>query len=142
MGEIPVDVLLTNAIDLGIARRGLIPWADVRSTQAIAMVDTGAVHACVPKAVIDRIGISVTDEMMVYLANGESVRVGVSEPIRFELMGRSVSESALVLGDEVLIGQTVLESTDLLADCANRRLVPNPEHPDGPVLKVKECGIQ
>jgi hypothetical protein len=38
---------------------------------------------------------------------------------------------------EVLIGQTVLEKLDLLADSANRRLVPNPAHPDQPVSKVK-----
>ena len=25
----------------------------------------------------------------------------------------------------------------LLADCANRRLVPNPKHPDYPVLSLK-----
>jgi hypothetical protein len=36
-----------------------------------------------------------------------------------------------------LIGQTVLEKLDLLADCARQRLVPNPAHPDQPVTKVK-----
>ena len=47
-------------------------------------------------------------------------------------------EEALVLGDEVLIGQTVLDKKlDLLTDCANRRLVANPAHPDQPVSKVK-----
>jgi hypothetical protein len=46
-------------------------------------------------------------------------------------------EEALVLGDEVLIGQTVLEKLDLLVDCAKQKLVPNPAHPDQPVTKVK-----
>ena len=45
--------------------------------------------------------------------------------------------SPLVLGDEILIGQTVLEKLDLYLDCAGRRLVPNPAHPDQPVVKVK-----
>ena len=40
-------------------------------------------------------------------------------------------------GDEVLIGQTVLEKLDLHADCANGRLLPNPAHPDQPMTKVK-----
>jgi hypothetical protein len=31
----------------------------------------------------------------------------------------------------------LLEKLDLLADCANRRLIPNPAHPDQPVTKVK-----
>ncbi len=43
----------------------------------------------------------------------------------------------MVLGDEVLIGQTVLEKLDLLVDCRNQRVVPNPAHPDQPVTKVK-----
>jgi hypothetical protein len=53
------------------------------------------------------------------------------------MMGRDTLEEALVLGDEVLIGQTVREKLDLLADCPNRRLIPNPAHPDQPVSKVK-----
>ena len=35
------------------------------------------------------------------------------------------------------IGQTVLEKTDLLIDCARNRVIPNPAHPDQPVTKVK-----
>ena len=61
----------------------------------------------------------------------------MTEPIIFDLLGRDTADEALVLGDEVLIGQTVLEKLDLLADCANRRVIPNPAHPDGPVTKVK-----
>ena len=43
----------------------------------------------------------------------------------------------MVLGDEALIGQTALEKLDLFVDWVNRRLVPNPAHPDRPVSKVK-----
>ena len=43
----------------------------------------------------------------------------------------------MILGDEVLIGQTVLDKLDLQVDCANHRLVPNPAHPDQPVTKAK-----
>jgi hypothetical protein len=62
---------------------------------------------------------------------------GDARQLNFDVMGRDTLEEALVLGDEVLIGQTVLEKLDLLADCANRRLVANPAHPDQPVSKVK-----
>jgi hypothetical protein len=50
---------------------------------------------------------------------------------------RVYETQALVLGDEVLIGQTVLGKLDLLVDCATQQLVPNPAHPDQPVSKVK-----
>jgi hypothetical protein len=39
-------------------------------------------------------------------------------------------EEALVLGDEVVIGQTVLEKMDLHVDYRGQRLNPNPAHPD------------
>jgi hypothetical protein len=63
--------------------------------------------------------------------------VDVTEPVIFQRDGRDTLEEALVLGDEVLIGQTILEKLDLLADATNRRLIPNPAHPDQPVSKVK-----
>ena len=43
----------------------------------------------------------------------------------------------LVVGNEVLIGQVILEKLDLLVDCKNQRLIPNPEHPDYPVAMIK-----
>ena len=63
--------------------------------------------------------------------------VGVTEPLVVECLNRDTLEDALVLGDEVLIGQTVLEKLDLHADCANQRLIPNPAHPNQPVTKVR-----
>jgi hypothetical protein len=54
-----------------------------------------------------------------------------------ELMGRHTGEEALALGDEVIVGQTVLEKTDLHVDCRQKHLMPNPAHPDQPVLQVK-----
>ena len=56
-----------------------------------------------------------------------------------EINGRDTLEEALVLGDEVLIGQTVLEKLDLFVD-SRGRLIPNPAHPDQPITKVKYTG--
>lgn len=74
---------------------------------------------------------------MAEYADGRREPVDVTEPIIVEIEGRDTVEEALVLGDEVLIGQTVLEKLDLLVDCTAGRLVPNPAHPDQPVTKVK-----
>jgi clan AA aspartic protease len=137
MGEIRVDVQLTNAIDEGNARRGSISQDDVRRCHADAMVDTGAVRAAIPASVIEQLGIQVRGERVAEYADGRTEVVGVTEPIIFEIMGRDTMEEALVLGNEVLIGQTILEKLDLLADCARQRLIPNPKHPEQPVSKVK-----
>jgi len=46
-------------------------------------------------------------------------------------------EEALVLGDEVIVGQNVMEKLDVVADPIRQQLLPNSGHPDQPVSKVK-----
>jgi hypothetical protein len=137
MGEIRVKVKITNAVDDELARSGQISHSQVRTYEADAMVDTGAVRSIIPQHVFQMVGASIRGNRVAEYADGRTEAVGLTGPILFEVMGRDTLEEALVLGNEVLIGQTVLEKLDLLADCANRRLVPNPAHPDQPVSKVK-----
>ncbi|MGC8643375.1 MAG: clan AA aspartic protease [Isosphaeraceae bacterium] len=137
MGEIRVKVRLRNFLDEALARRGQMPSDKVRTYEADAMVDTGAVRSVVPVQVLENLGVAVRGKRVAEYADGRREAVDLSEGLIFELMGRDTMEEALVLGDEVLIGQTILEKLDLLADCANRRVVPNPAHPDQPVTKVK-----
>jgi predicted aspartyl protease len=137
MGEIRAKVRLTNGVDEALARRGQLPPGQVRTYEADALVDTGAVRPVIPVQVLQQLGVGIRGQRVAEYADGRQENVGITEPLIFEILGRDTLEEALVLGDEVLIGQTVLEKLDLLADCANRRLVPNPAHPDQPVSKVK-----
>jgi hypothetical protein len=137
MGEIRVKVLLTNSLDEALNRRKKLKKAAVRRYEADAMVDTGSVRSIIPSHVMQALGVMSRGNRVVEYADGRTETVAVTEPIIFDVMGRDTLEEALVLGDEVLIGQTVLEKLDLWADCANRRLVANPAHPDQPVTKVK-----
>ena len=70
-------------------------------------------------------------------ADGWLEAVGLTEPFTLPGLDREELEDAMVLGDEVLIGQTALERLDLFVDRVNQHLVPNPAHPDQPVSKVK-----
>ena len=63
--------------------------------------------------------------------------VDVTEVVGIDINGRRTTEETLVLGSEVLIGQTVLESLDLQVDCTNHRVIGNPAHPDQPMIKIK-----
>lgn len=56
--------------------------------------------------------------------------------IIIECQGRETTEYALITGDEVLIGQVVLANLDLLVDCKNQQLIPNPKNPDYPVSYI------
>lgn len=137
MGEIRVKVKLINLYDETRFRHGELKKEDIRIYEADAMVDTGAVRSVIPVHVLQQLGVGTRGTRIAEYADGRKDTVAVSEGILFDILGRDTIEEALVLGDEVLIGQTVLEKLDLLADCANRRLVPNPAHPDQPVSKVK-----
>ena len=137
MGEARVQLKLLNAIDEGMARRGLLPEDQVRTYEANAMVDSGAISSVLPVEVARRLGLEIVDQRVAQYANGSQEVVDVTEPVAIVINNRKTVEQTLVLGDEILIGQTVLETLDLLVDCANGRVIPNPAHPDQTVNKVK-----
>jgi len=137
MGEVRVRVRLTNGVDQALVRRGILSPDAVRSYEADALVDTGAIRSVLPVQVLQYLGLEVIRTARAVYANDSREEVGVSEMVGIDIMGRRTTEEMLVLGSEVLIGQTVLETLDLLVDCTNLRLVPNPDHPDQPLIKVK-----
>jgi clan AA aspartic protease len=137
MGEVRVKARLTNAVDEALARRGALGPDQVRTYEADALIDTGRVRVILPPQVVARLGLGVRGQRVAEYADGRKEAVGVTEPLVVELEGRDTLEEALALGDEVLIGQTVLEKLDLFVDCQRRRLIGNPAHPDQPVTKVK-----
>lgn len=135
MGEVRIKVKLTNAVDATLADTGALPRENVRTLEIEALVDTGAVRSVLPASVTHRLGLRAYDRQTAQYANGYREEVDMVDGVRFEIMNRRSSDDALVLGDEVLIGQTLLEKMDLLVDCAHRRLVP--AHPERPISMVK-----
>ncbi len=137
MGEVHVKVRLTNAGDVEMVERGFLDPAQIRSCEVDAIVDTGATRSAIPRHIAATLGLKTRREGTATLADGQRIVVGISGPVLFEIEGREVHEDAYIIGDDtVLVGQTVLELTDLLVDCTNRVVIPNPAHPDGPVLRL------
>lgn len=139
MGEVKLRIKLTNAMDEALVRRHQLDPAKVRSCEVTALMHTGAVLSVIPAQVMQDLGVESTGSRVAEYADGRKDRVIVTESVVFNVLGRRTPEETLVLGDEVLIGQTVLEKLDLLVDCANHQLIPNPAHPDQPVTKVKQA---
>jgi clan AA aspartic protease len=135
LGEVRIKVKLSNVADQAAVAAGQLSPDQVRNVEADAMVDTGAVRSCIPAPLLERLGIKPYDRVTVELADGRKNEVGIADGVRFEIMHRRSSDDALILGDEVLIGQTLLEKMDLLVDCTRQRLVP--AHPEGAVNKLK-----
>ena len=137
MGEIREKVRLTNAFELELAQRGMMPREKVRSIEVEAVVDTGAVTSVIPIHVVEQLGVGIREQRAARYADGRSESVAVTNAVLFECQTRTTLEEALVLGDAVLIGQTILEKLDLLADCYGRRLMPHPDRPNQPVSMVR-----
>lgn len=136
MGEVRVQVKLTNAVDEELVNRGILNPNQLRVCETQALVDTGAVRTVIPMRIVQQLGLRIRGQQMAKYADGREEMVGLTGAVIIEIEGRETTEAALVTGDEVLIGQTVLETLDLLVDCKNQRLIPNPAHPDYPVLRV------
>jgi clan AA aspartic protease len=136
LGEVRVKIKLTNAFDEALSRVSKRP-KKVRSMVVDALVDTGSVRTVIPSQVLKKLGLNIRGKRMTEYADGRRDAVDLTDAMIVEWDGRDTMEEALVLGNEVLIGQTVLEKLDLFVDCAGQRLVPNPAHPDQPVTKVK-----
>jgi len=134
MGEVYARVRLTNALDQELARRGLLEADGVHTCEVDALVDTGATRSIIPADMVRQLDLTIVRETMGILADGSRVPVSITSTIVFQIEGRETREDAYVLGDQILIGQTVLESTDLLVDCANRKVIP--KHPEGPLFRL------
>jgi predicted aspartyl protease len=58
MGEVRVKVKLSNAADMALVRRNLMRPDEVRTVDANALVDTGAVTFVLPSLVVERLGLA------------------------------------------------------------------------------------
>ncbi|KAM3103526.1 retroviral-like aspartic protease family protein [Phormidesmis sp. 146-12] len=137
MGAVHTQVTLTNAVDQGMVDRGVLAPRHLGQYRGRALVDTGAVMLVIPQKVAEQLGLRIRGQQLARFANGSEELVGVTESIIVECEGRKTADEALVVGDEILIGQVILEKLDLLPDCKNQRLIPNPANPDYPVAIIK-----
>jgi clan AA aspartic protease len=136
MGQVKIRIILRNARDVVMAHLGHLPPDQVHTYKADALIDTGATRATLPPFVADQLGLVRLGHTEAQYADGRMEEVDTTEPFLVESMGRQTGQIAMVLGTQILLGVTVLEELDLLVDCRQQQLIPNPAHPDQPVFRV------
>lgn len=139
MGEIVVDLQLENYSDGVLQRHGHLPAAQVRTLTVKALVDTGAVMLVLPQDVVDSLGLESQRKVIVSYADERKEERPVAGVVTLRI-GNRMMMTECVVGpplSEPLIGQLVLEELDLLADASRQTLVPRPESPHFPLLKLK-----
>lgn len=137
VGRFSVDIELANYGDLELARRGLLPSDQVRRETIRGVIDTGAVRLVLPRAVVDRLGLTLGDPVPVRYADGRRDRRDQAEGVYAQLLGRHGTFTAIVEPgrDTALIGAIVLEDLDFLVDCSQQKLVPR--DPSGPLSEIE-----
>lgn len=133
-----VKMKLTNFTDVQNAKAGLIPESQIRSVEVEALADTGAISMAIPEDVAEQLGAPVVRRERVRVADGRSLEVPYVGGVWIEVNGRGVGGDAIVLpkGSTPLLGAVQLEMMDFVVVPSTGEVIPNPAHPDGPILPM------
>lgn len=121
MGIIRAEVTLSNP-----ARAELTPI----SVQAL--VDTGAVHFCLPEHLAVQLELRELEKREMTLANGHRAAVPYVGPVEIRFRNRRCFTGAMVLGDEPLLGAIPMEDMDLVVVPGRQTIDVNPQNPNLP----------
>jgi clan AA aspartic protease len=119
------EITLVNAIDQGLAFRGLIPQDAVRSLTIMAMPDTGAWTMVINEETRQKLGLDFKGSSGSTLADGSSATYEMTEPVEIRWKDRSTTQEAVVVpgAKDMLLGALPLEAMDLMVDPVNERLI-------------------
>jgi clan AA aspartic protease len=113
---------------------------ELRPVEARALVDTGALHLCIPEHVALQLRLDRLYEREVTTADGSKRLCPYVGPLEVRFGDRACFTGALALGDEVLLGAVPMEDMDLVVSPAVRTVTVNPASPHIPSSTVKSAG--
>ena len=139
MGSVVVKAMIRNYTDQTLLEYGLLEDDRVREVEVDALVDTGATMLVLPKAVIDRLGLSIVRTVRATYADDRSRELGVAAGVDITIGDRRIFTECVVEenGTRALIGQIVLEAMDLMVDPKGQRLVPHFGSEDMPTMELR-----
>lgn len=110
-----------------------------RKMSVRALVDSGAVFMIIPQHVALQLGFDLEEVSTreVVLADGSRKQVPMVGPLRVHFGDRYCDLSALVFGDEALLGAVPMEMMDLVLQPSTQSLTVNPESPYIPLALAK-----
>ncbi|MBL7954279.1 MAG: clan AA aspartic protease [Flavobacteriales bacterium] len=103
---------------------------ELEGMEVSALVDTGAVHLCIPEHVRIQLRLEPIEDEEVTLADGSKRFVPYVGPIEIKFKNRTGFAGALVLGQQVLLGAIPMEDMDLVVIPRTRTVDINPESPN------------
>lgn len=134
MGKVVEKIKVQNWGDIELIAAGA-RQKPPRSVETEALVDTGAGLFYLKTSLVKRLGLRGIDTVRSRTMSNLLEERRVCSPVELRLAGRKGVFRVVEVSDQLpnLIGQIPLEELDLVVDLRKRRVVPNPEHPDGPL---------
>jgi clan AA aspartic protease len=126
MGLIYTEISLSNL---------LAP--EMEPYNAIALVDTGALHLCIPQHIANQLKLKQLEEREVTIADGSRRLVPYVGPVMITFKNRNCFTGAMVLGEDVLLGAIPMEDMDLVIQPALLQVTVNPASPNIPMSTAK-----
>lgn len=141
MGVVYSSIKLVNTADSVLAEDGYLKDTDIRSIHIDVLADTGAVRMVINESIQKQLGLRTRYIEPAMLADGTSISLPVAGPITVWFQERYCTTEAIVLpgNAEPLMGLIPMESMDLVVIPKTQEIKYNPEHPDGPLLYLKQC---
>lgn len=140
MGEAYVEIQLENYADRVLAEHGYLKASKIRKAKVKVLADSGATMLVLPHDLVEKLGLRIKEEkVIVTYADERKEQRPVAGFLTVRVGDRSM-ETDCVVGpprSEPLLGQIILERLDLLVDCKEGKLIPRPESPYLPMLKLK-----
>lgn len=126
MGLIYAEIQLSNPVQ-----------SQLNPIKTNALVDSGALHLCIPQHLALQLKLITLEDREVTLADGSRQLIPYAGPVKINYSNRSAFVGVMVMGDEVLLGAIPMEDMDLVIYPATRSLIVNPESPNVAMSKAK-----
>ena len=126
MGLVYAEIQLSNPVQ-----------PQLNSIKTTALVDSGALHLCIPEHLALQLKLTTLEEREVTLADGSRQLIPYAGPVKVTFSNRTAFVGVMVMGDEVLLGAIPMEDMDVIIQPATRSLIVNPESPNVAMTKAK-----
>ena len=121
MGLVYTNITLSNPVN-----------AQLKPIEANSLVDTGAVHLCIPEHIALQLQLKELEKREVTIADGSKKLCSYVGPVKLQFQNRSCFTGALVSGNAVLLGAIPMEDMDLVVQPALLKVTTNPANPNFP----------
>ena len=139
MGEVRQKIKLVNITQVYAQKEEVFNPEQLEYIEVDALVDTGCTMLVLPQDIVDALKLKKIRKTVVTYADERKEERDVYAGVFLNIDQRTGNFDCIAGPplSEPLLGQIILEELDLIVDLKERKLMPRPESPFLPLLKMK-----